>query len=400
MKTEKFDYLAIGEIITKSKDLKAALDNLIKATRTGFVFDNLALYRTEPDSSLNEVIYARAVGRGKKAEADAAWGEKIASQVMASGKMVLQQPEAIDPKADRLGQVGLLGLPLRTPERLIGVLVLIRFGGPAFTPEHVDQAKFIATQVSLLFERHILLGDLSQLDDARRTMQLQQDFISTVSHELRTPLGFIKGYSTTLLRNDTTWDLATQREFLTIIDEEADHLTALIENVLESARLQSHTLPMNFQPSRIDSIIRDVVMRTQLRYKDVVITVNIPAVLVQADSVRLTQIFENLINNAIKYAPGSPILISAKQEKDDLHITVADHGPGIAAEHLTHLFDRFYRVPGQAASGTGLGLFICKQIILAHKGKIWVKSMPGEGTTFHILLPIRQNVSRGEESLK
>jgi signal transduction histidine kinase len=264
----------------------------------------------------------------------------------------------------------------------------------------VDQAKFIATQVSLLFERHILLGDLSQLDDARRTMQLQQDFISTVSHELRTPLGFIKGYSTTLLRNDTTWDLATQREFLTIIDEEADHLTALIENVLESARLQSHTLPMNFQPSRIDSIIRDVVMRTQLRYKDVVITVNIPAVLVQADSVRLTQIFENLINNAIKYAPGSPILISAKQEKDDLHITVADHGPGIAAEHLTHLFDRFYRVPGQAASGTGLGLFICKQIILAHKGKIWVESMPGEGTTFHILLPIRQNVSRGEESLK
>lgn len=393
MKTEKFDFLAIGEIITKSKDLKAALDSLIKAMRTGFVFDNLALYRAEPDSSLNEVIYARAVGRGKKAEADAAWGEKIASQVMASGKMVLQQPEAIDPKADRLGQVSLLGLPLRTPDRLVGVLVLIRFGGPAFTPEHVDQAKFIATQVGLLFERHILLGDLSQLDDARRTLQLQQDFISTVSHELRTPLGFIKGYSTTLLRNDTTWDPATQREFLTIIDEEADHLTALIENVLESARLQSHTLPMNFQPSRIDSIIRDVVMRTQLRYKDVVITVNLPAVLVQADSVRLTQIFENLINNAIKYAPGSPILISAKQEKDDLHITVADHGPGIAAEHLTQVFDRFYRVPGQAASGTGLGLFICKQIILAHKGQIWVESMPGEGTTFHILLPIRQNVS-------
>ena len=393
MKTEKFDYLAIGEIITKTNDLKAALDNILKALRTGFIFDNLALYRAEPDSSLSEVIYARAVGRGKKAEADAAWGEKIASQVMASGKMVLQQPEAIDPKADRLGQVGLLGLPLRTPDRLVGVLVFIRFGGPAFTPEHVEQAKFIASQVSLLFERYILLGELSQLDDARRTLQLQQDFISTVSHELRTPLGFIKGYSTTLLRNDTTWDIATQREFLTIIDEEADHLTALIENVLESARLQSHTLPMSFQPSRIDSIIRDVVMRTQLRYKEINIIVNIPATLVQADSVRLTQIFENLITNAIKYAPGSPIIIDAKQEKDDLHITVTDHGPGIAAEHLAHLFDRFYRVPGQTASGTGLGLFICKQIILAHKGEIWVESTPGKGTTFHIVLPIRQNLS-------
>jgi signal transduction histidine kinase len=393
MKTESFEYLAIAEIVTQTNDLKSALDNLMKAMRTGFVFDNLALYRAEPDSSLSEVIYARAVGRGKKAEADAAWGEKVAGQVMSAGKMVLQQPEAIDAKADRLSQVCLLGLPLQTPDNLVGVLVLIRFGGPVFTPEHVDQAKFIASLVSLLFERSMLLGELSKLDDARRTMQLQQDFISTVSHELRTPLGFIKGYSTTLLRNDTTWDAATQREFLTIIDEEADHLTALLENVLESARLQSNTLPMNFQPSRIDSIIRDVVMRTQLRYKDVEIKVSLPAVLVQADSVRLTQVFENLIINAIKYAPGSPIIINAKQEKDDLHLTVADHGPGIAAEHVNHIFDRFYRVPGQSTSGTGLGLFICKQIILAHKGKIWVESSQGEGTTFHIMLPIRQNES-------
>jgi signal transduction histidine kinase len=393
MKTESFDYLAVAEIVTKTKDLKVALDNLIKAMRSGFVFDNLALYRAESDSSLNEVIYARAVGRGKKAEADAAWGEKIATQVMSTGKMVLQQPEAIDPKADRLVQVGLLGLPLQTPERLVGVLVLIRFGGPAFTPAHVEQAKFIASQVGLLFERYTLLKELSNLDDARRTMQLQSDFISTVSHELRTPLGFIKGYSTTLLRNDTTWDAATQREFLTIIDEEADHLTTLLENVLESARLQSNTLPMNFQPSRIDSIIRDVVMRTQLHYKNVEIKVSLPAVLVQADSVRLTQVFENLIINAIKYAPGSPIIINSKQEKDDLHLTFADSGPGIADEHLAHVFDRFYRVPGQSASGTGLGLFICKQIILAHKGKIWVESKQGEGTTFHILLPIRQNGS-------
>jgi signal transduction histidine kinase len=393
MKAEPFDYLGIAEIVTKTNDLKTTLDNLIKAIRSGFIFDNLALYRAEPDSSLSEVIYARAVGRGKKAEADAAWGEKIANQVMGNGKMVLQQPEKYDTRADRMGQVGLLGLPLRTPDRLAGVLVFIRFGGPAFTPEHVDQAKYIATQVSLLFERYVLLGELSQLDDARRTMQLQQDFISTVSHELRTPLGFIKGYSTTLLRNDTTWDVATQREFLTIIDEEADHLTALIENVLESARLQSNTLPMNFQPSRIDSIIRDVVMRTQLRYKDIEIKVDLPAILVQADSVRITQVFENLVINAIKYAPGSPIIINAKQEKEDLHITVTDYGPGIAPEHLTHLFDRFYRVPGQSASGTGLGLFICRQILLAHKGKIWVESTQGEGTTFHILLPIRQNVS-------
>jgi signal transduction histidine kinase len=241
-----------------------------------------------------------------------------------------------------------------------------------------------------LMERQMLLTELSQLEDARRTMQLQQDFISTVSHELRTPLGFIKGYSTTLLRNDTTWDIATQREFLTIIDEEADHLTQLIENVLESARLQSNTLPMDFQPIRIDTIIRDVAMRVQARYKELELKIELPAVFIHADTVRLAQVFENLISNAVKYAPGSPVLVRGIQEGTKLHLKVIDRGPGISPEHLQFLFDRFYRVPGETASGTGLGLFICKQIIQAHHGEIWVESVKREGSTFHVVLPIRQ----------
>jgi len=221
-------------------------------------------------------------------------------------------------------------------------------------------------------------------------MQLQEDFVSTISHELRTPLGFIKGYSTSLLRQDTSWDEETQREFLTIIDEEADRLSLLIENVLESARLQSKTLPLRFQPLRLDAVLRDVVMRIRARHKDLDISMQLDSIPpVEGDGVRLAQVFDNLFTNAVKYAPGAPIVILLNQVDDNAVVSFVDHGPGIPKESLPLIFERFYRVRGEkTVTGTGLGLYICKQIIHAHRGKIWAESTPGQGTTFFIELPI------------
>jgi two-component system sensor histidine kinase KdpD len=221
-------------------------------------------------------------------------------------------------------------------------------------------------------------------------MQLQEDFVSTISHELRTPLGFIKGYSTSLLRQDTNWDADTQKEFLNIIDEEADRLSLLIENVLESARLQSKTLPLRFQPLRLDAVLRDVVMRIRSRYKDIEVTIETsPAPPIQGDGVRIAQVFENLFTNAVKYAAGAPIRIALKLQGDNVLVSFKDNGPGIPADSLPLIFERFYRVRTEnAVTGSGLGLYICKQIIQAHRGKIWAESTPGEGTTFFIELPI------------
>jgi signal transduction histidine kinase len=104
--------------------------------------------------------------------------------------------------------------------------------------------------------------------------------------------------------------------------------------------------------------------------------------------VRLSQVFENLLGNAIKYAPGSPIFISLRRGEKGLRTAFADRGPGIAEDYLPFLFERFYRVPGErTVTGTGLGLYICKQIILAHHGKIWAESVLDEGTTFFLELP-------------
>jgi signal transduction histidine kinase len=392
------DYLAIAVAVTEKSDWKEALDSVMTIVRSVFIFDNLALYLAEDNSSdLTEIVYARAVGRGQSAGAEATWGVEIANQAMSSNKMIIQEPPEDHDKSNRLASPYLLGLPLRTSDQVIGAVVFVRFGGPAYSPSQIQRVHYIATQFSSLLERKILREQIRSLQEARLVIALQEDFIATISHELRTPLGFIKGYSTTLLRQDTEWDEATRREFLSIIDEEADHLSMLIENVLESARLQSNTLPMSFQNVRLDSIIRDTALRSQSRYKDMEIGLTFAVTpIVQADGVRLAQVLSNLFSNAAKYAPGSPISISLTNEKDYYRIRFSDKGPGISPEHTEHLFQRFYRVPGQTGTGSGLGLFICKKIVEAHGGSISIESKPDEGTTFIIDLPANmKNNSKG-----
>jgi signal transduction histidine kinase len=287
----------------------------------------------------------------------------------------------------------LLGLPLREGSLAKGAVVFVRFGGPVYEDQHIVIASFAADLLSTAFERAASMALQEELRDLKRQMQLQEDFVSTISHELRTPLGFIKGYSTSLLRQDTSWDEETQKEFLTIIDEEADRLSLLIENVLESARLQSKTLPLRFQPTRLDAVLRDVITRIRSRQKELDVSMELEAVApISGDGVRLAQVFENLFTNAIKYAPGSPLVVLLSQIEDNLLISFIDHGPGIPKESLPLLFERFYRVRGEkTVTGTGLGLYICKQIILAHRGKIWAESTPGQGTTFFIELPVNSS---------
>ena len=269
-------------------------------------------------------------------------------------------------------------------------MIFVRFGGPPYETEHMKLAAFAANLLSLLFQRLTWDATDTELRDLKRQMQLQEDFVSTISHELRTPLGFIKGYSTSLLREDTSWDAETQKEFLKIIDEEADRLSLLIENVLEAARLQSRTLPLRFQTLRLDSVLRDVVTRLRVRHKDLDVSMdlkNTPSI--QGDGVRLAQVFDNLFTNAIKYAPNAPITVLLEQVGNQVIISFIDRGPGIPKEALAFIFDRFYRVRTEkSVTGTGLGLYICKQIIEAHRGKIWAESDPGQGTTFFIELPI------------
>jgi signal transduction histidine kinase len=373
---------------TIKDDWIKAFEHLFVALRKSFVFDNLAIYLVQSSAAVPEAVYARAVGRGRSKEADASWGEEIANRVVAAEKIVIVTP-ANSSSTDRIAKPYLLGLPLELPNGK-GAIVFVRFGGPEYTPDQMPFAVLAAAQTARIFERRSLVDCQAQLETARQRAQFQDDFIATMSHELHTPLGFIKGYTTSLLRQDTVWDSATQREFLTIIDEESDQLVTLIDGILDSARLQSGSMPMDFQLVRLDSILRDVILRIQSRHKDLEIGQHIEvAHPILADGTRLAQVFGNLFDNAIKYAPGARISITLKCEKEKQIVAFSDQGPGIPSEYLPFLFERFYRVPALSSKrGTGLGLFICKQIILAHQGQISVRTVPGKGTTFIIELPV------------
>jgi signal transduction histidine kinase len=380
---------SVGAAARQTGEWKAAVDSMLLLVRSQFIYDNAALYTLDPRTRSLDVRYARAAGRGRTSEADVSWGEGIAGKVIAANAMIVEAPGG-EQVGDRLAAPYLMGLPVSVAGRTEGALAFVRFGGPVYTDLHRQLGLWLADEVGELLESRALRAARTELESARRQMRVQEDFVSNISHELRTPLGFIKGYSSSLLREDTTWDKATQREFLHIIEDEADRLTGLIENMLESARFRSKTASFSFQPVQLDDLVRDVAtrlrghrpeLRVQLEFEGV------PPIL--GDRVRLSQVFENLFGNALKYAPGSPIRVVMTHDSKRLRVTVEDWGPGIPEEYLPFVFERFYRVPADSSStGTGLGLYICSQIVKAHHGKIWVESVLDRGTTFTFELPL------------
>ncbi len=386
--------IAISQAVSQAKEWKPALDNIVQLVRTIFIFDNLVLYLYDEKEDNLESVYAKAVGRGQKAGADLAWGESIATRIQKSRKTIVE--EAIpDPKISRLQQPYILAVPLILRSQFLGALMYIRFGGPAFTLENIQLGEYIAWHISLLVQRQKIQEANVLLEMRNKLLQFQDDFVSTITHELRTPLGFIKGYTTTLLRNDAQWDDETQREFLQIIDSEADHLQKLIESVLDSSRLQSGQIQMFFQPISIDRLLEDLITRGHMHFPNISIKLHKKKgkYSIQADPNRMAQVFENIFANASKYAPDKELNVTLQfLDEDQVQIKIQDKGPGIPPDDLLHIFERFYRAASSETTirGTGLGLYICKQIVEAHRGNIWAESQPGNGTTFIITLPCWQ----------
>jgi signal transduction histidine kinase len=389
--TELNAVYAIARIVAETFDTEAGLDAVFRLARTIFIFDTVALYLQNEEGGELEPSYARALGRGRSREEGLAWGEPAAKEAFRLGQTILRKEDAGPSVKERDRRRDYLGLPLLAGGRSVGSLVFGRFGGPSYPAEHIRLAEFVAWHVGQLLENRRLSRRIANLEAQRELTRMQDEFISTISHELRTPLGFIKGYVTTLLREDTTWNAERRKEFLEIIDDEADRLRELIDNLLDSSRLESGTLSMTLEPTKIAPVIRASVHRIKGAHPDISIEMNLPEQLpvLRFDSTRIAQVIDNFLNNASKYAAGSPVVVTTLEMGDTLRISVKDEGPGIPAEHTPHLFERFYRVPSSNTTrGTGLGLYISRKIIEAHGGEIGVESTMGEGTIFYFDLPI------------
>ncbi len=384
---------SLSKICWESLYWKQALDVVCSEIRPYFIFDNLAVYLYNESHSDLEIAYARATGRGKNKEADVAWGESIISEVIKNNRTILSEPS--EEESDRLKRPHILAIPLQSKKAELGVVVIIRFGTPIFTRDHIHFAEFMSSQISSMILRQERESMIEQLEEHIQTLQIQDDFISTLSHELKNPIGFIKGYTTTLLRQDTSWSIENQNEFLEIIDQETDRLKELIDNLLDSSRLQSGKTTLNIQLLRIDALLNDVISHARIHHPELQINLDIRQELptLHGDPRRLKQVFDNLVSNAAKYAPGKPLLFRIYKEPQGITIDIKDTGPGIPKKELEKVFERFYRSEAhhQDTRGSGLGLFICKKIIEAHKGQINATSIPGKGTTIHVFLPFIEN---------
>ena len=239
-----------------------------------------------------------------------------------------------------------------------------------------------------------LVANVRDITRFREAEQLKSTFVSVISHELKTPVSLIKGYADTLLREDARWNKETINTSLVVIEEEADRLTNLIDNLLDASRLQAGGLQLNLAPVQLDQLSQQMAQKFQTQTKKHKLSVdfspNFPSIM--GDTERLRQVLSNLISNAIKYSQdGGPITIHGTHSQGEVSVTVTDSGAGLPTTELARVFDRFHRASTAAterSQGAGLGLYLTRAVIEAHHGRIWVDSNPGQGASFHFNLPI------------
>ncbi len=234
------------------------------------------------------------------------------------------------------------------------------------------------------------------LDEVNKISQRKTDFISSVSHELRTPLTSIKGYAAILIEGKLGHLPAAAKERLEKINRHSDELIHMVNDLLDIARIESGKVAMKMEEQNIKAVIsiaEDIIL-IQCKNKNIELITSIqketPSVL--ADRAQLERVFINLLGNAVKFTPeNGKITIKAHAENNMVQVDISDTGIGMPPDTLSMIFEEFYRVDNlinQQVKGTGLGLTLVKHIIEAHKGKIWVESKPGQGSTFSFTLPV------------
>ena len=249
-----------------------------------------------------------------------------------------------------------------------------------------------------------IFANVRDITHFRRAQEMQSVFVSGVSHELKTPVALIKGYAGTLRREDASWDPAEIRDGLEVIEDEADRLTGLIENLLEASRLQAQKMRLDLASVDLAALAARVVTRFQMQGTTHDFRLAFPETFptIEADEARLRRVMDNLLGNAVKYAPaGGLIEVGGQANAAAVTVFVRDEGVGISADEQEQLFERFYRVNdtlGQRTQGTGLGLYLARSIVEAHGGTIGVESRPGRGATFHFTLPRTTPGLRSQQS--
>jgi signal transduction histidine kinase/HAMP domain-containing protein len=342
----------------------------------------------------------------------------IAGMVFKSGEVYVSNDLEHDPYVNRKFQSLLTAdnaivCPLKTEEKTLGVVVATNRPG-GFGHEEVDALTSFADAASLLIHNARLYEMLSgTVDELRRASRLKDHFLQNVNHELRTPLTSIVGW-TDLLEEEDGVDDETMRRGLRQVRQSARVLLALIDDLLDLARLDRGALALDLKPVSLPDVISRSLDTVRLMAEArgvVLIAAPLPDSMgpVRADALRLQQILWNLLANAIKFTPRhGRVIIRVDREPERYLVSVEDDGIGIPESELPHIFERFRQVDGSATrrhSGMGIGLALARSLVELHGGTIWAESVAGHGSRFTFALPIppgerRVTVSESEPEEK
>ncbi len=291
-----------------------------------------------------------------------------------------------EPQGSTLNEAIANGWPL-TPNATLYVEGDLKRPLPTPLPVGATYAPLLSPDGKL----HNVIVSVRDITHFRTADEMKSTFISIVSHELRTPVALIKGYASTLRRDDAKWDKSTISDSLAVIEDEADRLSKMIDDLLDASRLQAGGMSINRSDVSLPTVAKRVAERFSTQSNKHTILADFPEKfpIILGDETRIEQVISNLVSNAIKYAPKGEIRITGSVRPEQVVTCVSDQGPGIEAKDLPHIFDRFYRSTNavKQTKGAGLGLYLARAIVEAHGGRIWADPKPDAGARICFSLP-------------
>lgn len=281
-------------------------------------------------------------------------------------------------------------LPLLATGKQVGVMGIRTHQLEQLAPDQGVLLETFANQSALVIERELLHESAEQAAMLRESERLYTTLLNSISHELRTPLATITGAASSLLNPQTGVNETARVALTKAIEDAAERLNRLVENLLDMSRLDAGRLQLKMEWCDVSDVISVAVQRLAKDFMQHPLSIECKPMLplILMDFRLIEQVLVNLLDNACTYTPpGTPVKISAAVDENFLTIAVADAGRGIPTEELTRIFDKFYRVPGTATGGTGLGLSICRALVEAHRGDLTAENAAGGGARFIIRLP-------------
>ncbi len=375
--------LSVSRRLNSTLEMRPLLLQIVESARDLTNADGASILLMEGEGTLR---FAAATGpeSGILDGTEVPMQNSLAGWVVRHGEMAVLEDAQADSRVYSIRAIdatqSMIAMPMIFGDRVIGVLESVTTKSRhTFTQQDQETIETLAGVAAVAVENARLFQ--------------QSDWVAEVVHEIRTPLTAILSYADLLLRPDL--DEQTRERFVVTIQQETERVSSLASQFLDLARLESGRISMARDIIRMDELIDRAVsvIRPNAEQLDRVVHVDVhePLPPTVGDRARLHQVLLNLLNNAIKYSdPGDTISVGAASDGDTIKVSVTDTGPGIPADQLPQLFQKFHRLRGSEleASGTGLGLVVARQIVEAHRGQIWGESEEDKGSTFYFTLPV------------